>query len=125
VYNKCRQEDNYYNASNQAFLKDSISVYVNALLKSKFAKYKQIFDDTLLGLFLHRLKVLQLAFTLNLPAAELNYLESKDILDHVVESPATNPTLFINSVQSYFGVQMSPDYNRAYRQDYFTLLSKS
>jgi len=56
-------------------------MFVNAVLKNKFAKYKAVFDDTLLGLFLHRLKVLSLAFTLELPDQELNYLESKDLLD--------------------------------------------
>mgnify|MGYP006950272810 CR=1 FL=1 len=56
-------------------------MFVNAILKNKFAKYRTVFDETLLAIFLHRLKVLSLAFTLCLPQPELNYLESKDILD--------------------------------------------
>jgi hypothetical protein len=56
-------------------------MFANAVLKNKFAKYKVVFEETLLGLFLHRLKVVSLAFTLEMSEVELNYLESKDILD--------------------------------------------
>ena len=35
-------------------------------MKNKFAKYKQVFDETLLGLFLSRLKVLSLSQQLEL-----------------------------------------------------------
>jgi len=41
-------------------------MFINALLKNKYAKYKPIFDETLLGLFLHRLKVISLAFILEM-----------------------------------------------------------
>lgn len=42
-------------------------MFVNAVLKNKFAKYKTVFDETLLGLFLHRLKVMSLVYTIDLP----------------------------------------------------------
>ena len=62
-------------------MKEETAMFVNAVLKNKFAKYKVVFEETLLGLFLHRLKDVSLAFTLELSEVELNYLESKDILD--------------------------------------------
>jgi hypothetical protein len=39
---------------------------VNAVVKNKFAKYKQVFDETLLGLFLSRLRILSMLSTLEL-----------------------------------------------------------
>lgn len=33
-------------------------------MKNKYAKYKQVFDESLLGLFLNRLKILSLAHSL-------------------------------------------------------------
>lgn len=62
-------------------MKESVAMFVNAILKNKFAKYKSVFDETLLAMFLHRLKVVSLAFTLEMPSQEMNYLESKDLLD--------------------------------------------
>lgn len=56
----------FYNASSADQVKESIAMFANAVLKNKFAKYKTVFDDTLLGLFLHRLQVHSLAFTLEL-----------------------------------------------------------
>ena len=100
-------------------------MFVNALLKNKFAKYRAVFDETLISIFLHRLKILSLAFTLRLSQAELNYLESKDILDAVLEAPSSSPTLFLNSVQTYFNVQLTANFNRAYHQDCYVLLIKS
>ncbi len=47
-----------YNAANQDTMKESVCMFLNAILKNKFAKYKSTFDETLLGLFLHRLKVI-------------------------------------------------------------------
>ena len=100
-------------------------MFLNAVLKNKFAKYKSTFDETLLGLFLHRLKVVQLAVTLQIQEVELNYLESRDILDQVLESPSTCSTLFLNSVQTYFNFQFTNEFCRNYRQDIFNLLNKS
>lgn len=57
-------------------------------MKNKFAKYKQVFDETLLGLFLSRLRIITLAHSLDLSETQLNYLESKDIMDHVLEMPS-------------------------------------
>ena len=73
-------------------------------MKNKFAKYKQVFDETLLGLFLSRLKVMTLAHSLELTSTQLNYLESKDIIDHVLEMPSQNPILFLNAMQTYFNL---------------------
>jgi|LakMenEpi03Aug12_release.lakeMendotaPanAssembly.Ray.scaffolds.fasta_scaffold454713_1 hypothetical protein len=82
--------------------KEIIVLYANAVMKNKFAKYKQVFDETLIGLFLSRLKIISLANSLELSVPELNYLQSKDILEHVVELPSRNPILYLNSVQAYF-----------------------
>ena len=41
-------------------------MFCNAVMKNKFAKYRQVFDETLLGLFLNRLKVLPLAHQLEM-----------------------------------------------------------
>ena len=100
-------------------------MFINAILKNKFAKYKSIFDETLIGLFLHRCKALSLAHTVEMREYEVNYLESKDILDHVLEAPSKNPTLFLNSVQTYFGFSFTADFERCYRQDNYALLNRS
>lgn len=57
-------------------------------MKNKFAKYKHVFNETLMGLFLSRLKILTLAHSLDLTSTQLNYLESKDIINHVLEMPS-------------------------------------
>lgn len=57
-------------------------------MKNKFAKYKHVFNETLLGLFLSRLKIITLAHSLELSQTQLNYLESKDIINHVLEMPS-------------------------------------
>ena len=41
-----------------------------------------------MGLFLSRLKILTLAHSLDLTSTQLNYLESKDIINHVLEMPS-------------------------------------
>lgn len=96
-------------------MKESVAMFLNAILKNKFAKYKSTFDETLLGLFLHRLKVVQLALTLETEDMELNYLESRDILDQVLECPSICATFFLNSVQTYFNFQFTNDFCRNYR----------
>ena len=105
--------------------KDIICLYVNAVVKNKFAKYKQVFEETLLGLFLNRLRIISVLSTLELTQAEVNYLESKDILDHVVELPSRNPILFLNSVQSYFNMTFKSEFLRHYRQDKYIVLNKA
>jgi hypothetical protein len=57
-----------------------------------------VFDETLLGLFLSRMSILGILYSINLRREELIYLESKDILDDIVEAPYKNPILFINAV---------------------------
>ena len=71
---------------------------MNAILNKKFSKNKQVFDETLLGLFLSRMSILGIIFSLNLNKEEFIYLESKDILEHIIEAPSKNPVLFINAV---------------------------
>ena len=56
---------------------------------------------------------------------ELNYLESRDILDQILECPSNCATLFLNSVQTYFNMQFTTEFCRNYRQDIFNLLNKS
>ena len=55
----------------------------------------------------------------------MNYLESKDILDHVLEAPSKSPTLFLNAVQTYFNFQFTPEFLKIYRQDSFSLINRS
>lgn len=93
-------------------------------MKNKFAKYKQVFDETLLGLFLSRLKVLSLSQQLELSQTQLNYLESKDIIEHVLELPSQNPIMFLNSVQTYFNLEFKSEFLRKYRQDKYFILNK-
>ena len=125
VAQKCRIDSGpFYNASKSDSVYEAVALFVNALLKNKFAKYRQVFDELLLALFIHRLKILPFAATLDLQGFELNYLESRDILDHVVESASQNPTLFMNSVQAYFRIQLLPEFVRSYRQDCYQLFHK-
>ena len=97
----------------------------NALIKRKFSKAKPVFDETLLGLFLSRLKVIGLAHSLELRKYELNYLESKDILEHIIEMPTRNPIMFLNSMQGYFNLHYSPEFVHMYRQDKYSVLARS
>ena len=78
----------------------------------------------MLGLFIHRLKIFPFVSALNLQPYELNYLESRDILDHVIESARLSPVLFMNTVQWCFNLQLNADYVRAYRQDCYRLLNR-
>jgi len=58
---------NYSFHGNQTELyKENVVLVLNAMMKNKFAKYKQVFDEVLLGLFLSRMKVLSMAHTLEL-----------------------------------------------------------
>lgn len=71
---------------------------MNTLLKRKVFKHKQVFDETLLGLFLSRMSILGIVYSLNLKKEEFFYLESKDILEDIIDAPSKNPVFFINSV---------------------------
>lgn len=93
-------------------------------MKNKYAKYKQVFDESLLGLFLSRLKIITLAHSLQLTSTELNYLESKDIMDHVLEAPSQNPIMFLNAMQTYFNLDYKREFLRLYRQDKYFILNK-
>lgn len=50
--------------------KEMLTFFINTLLKRKMHKYRSIFEETLLGLFLSRLKVLPLIHALGLKKEE-------------------------------------------------------
>lgn len=60
---------------------------MNAILKKKIQKNKQIFEEALLGLFLSRMSILGIIYQLTLRKEEFFYLESKDILEDILEAP--------------------------------------
>ena len=64
---------------------------MNALLKRKSQKEKSIFDEVLMGLFLSRMKILGIVYSLNLSKEEFLYFESKDLLEDIIEAPSKNP----------------------------------
>jgi hypothetical protein len=72
---------------------------MDTLLRKKLHKYKEVFDESLLGLFLSRMSILGIVHSLNLKKEEYFYLESKDILEDIIDAPSRNPALFINAVQ--------------------------
>jgi hypothetical protein len=82
---------------------------MNTLLKRKLYKHKQVFDETLLGLFLSRMSILGIVHSLSLKKEEFFYLESKDILEDIIEAPSRNPAMFINSVQTYFKMEFKSE----------------
>ena len=65
-----------------------------------------------------------MAHSLELSSTELNYLESKDIMDHVLETPSKNPIMFLNAMQTYFNLDYKKDFSRLYRQDKYFILNK-
>ena len=71
------------------------------------------------------MSILGIIFSLNLKKEEYIYLESKDILDDIIEAPSKNPVLFINAIQTYFKIDLKPEFLRICRQDKHLLLSKS
>ena len=83
-----------------------------------------MFDEVLLGLFLQRMNIFNFVHHLNLRKEEYFYLESKDILEDIVDAPSRNPVLFINAVQSYFKVDFKVEMLRMSRQDILLFLSK-
>lgn len=88
-------------------------------------KYRHIFDEAILGLLLSRSEMLGFISFINLKKEEYNYLESKDILEDILESPSKNPALFINAISSYFNLEFSKEFLRILRQDKFAFLAKS
>ena len=62
--NNCDNE--YYQGNRSQLYRECITLFSNAVMKNKFAKYKQVFDETLLGLFLSRLRIITLAHSLEL-----------------------------------------------------------
>ena len=74
-----------------------------------------MFDETLAGLFISRMSIMGILFSLNLSKEEIIYLESKDIMENIIETPSKNPVLFINSVQTYFKIDFKQDFLRICR----------
>ena len=79
----------------------------------------------MLGLFLSRLSVLGILFSLELKKEEVIYLESKDILEDIISAPSQNPILFVNTIQTYFGIEFKQEFLRVGRQDKHMMLNKS
>jgi hypothetical protein len=105
--------------------KEVIVFFLNTLLKRKMHKYRHIFDEAILGLLLSRSEMLGFISFINLKKEEYNYLESKDILEDILEAPSKNPALFINSISSYFNIEFSKEFLRILRQDKFAFLAKT
>ena len=38
--------------------------------------------------------------------SDISYIESKDILDDIIGAPSSNPALYMNSVQTYFNIDI-------------------
>lgn len=53
--------DHFDGANSENNFKDNLVFFCNTLLKRKFSKLKHVFDETLIGLFLSRLKILPVA----------------------------------------------------------------
>ena len=105
--------------------KEVIVFFMNTILKRKMHKYRHIFDEAILGLLLSRSEMLGLVSMINMKKEEYNYLESKDILEDILEAPSKNPSLFINSISSYFNIEFNKEFLRTLRQDKFAFLSKT
>jgi hypothetical protein len=91
-------EEYYQGGGSVDTYKEMLMFYMNTLLKRKILKYKQVFEETLLGLFLHRMSILNMVHAITMKREEYFYLESKDILEDIIDVPAKNPSLFINAV---------------------------
>lgn len=86
--------------------------FMNTILKRKVHKNKSAFEEILLSLFLSRTSILTLLPFISLKREENNYLESKDILEDIIEAPSRNPSLFVNSVSTYFKMEFNKDFLR-------------
>ena len=125
---KCKVDtvgEEYYQGNQSDQYNDVLVFYVNTLLKKKLSKHREVFDETLLGLFLSRMAVLGIVYSLNLKREEFFYLQSVDVLVDVFETPSKNPALFINALQTYFHVDLNPDFLRLVRSDKLAFLAKS
>lgn len=56
--------------------------------------------------------------------SELAYIESKQILEDIIQVAAHNPALFMSTVSSYFNVEIENEFMRKCRQDKYLFLSK-
>ena len=119
-----RQFDHFIGANQENF-KDNLVFFSNTLLRRKFSKQKHVFDETLIGLFLSRLKALPIVnAVVNLGRqmkqrffrdCEIHYLESKQILEEIIAAPSQNPALFMSSIQTYFNVEIEHEFLRKCR----------
>ena len=55
---------------------------------------------------------------------ELNYIQSKSILDHIISAPSQNPALYMSSIQAYFDIDLDQEFMRKCRQDKYLFLSQ-
>jgi hypothetical protein len=85
---------------------------MNTILKRKVHKNKSAFEEILLSLFMSRTSILTLLPFISLKREENNYLESKDILEDIIEAPSRNPAQFVNSVSAYFKMEFNKDFLR-------------
>jgi hypothetical protein len=105
---KSEKQCDHFIGNHYENFKDNLVFFTNTLLRRKFSKQKHVFDETLIGLFLSRLKVFpimnsihDLGRSLNqrlIKESEINYIESKDILDDIISAPSSNPALYMNSI---------------------------
>lgn len=63
------------------------------------------------------MSILGIVFSLNLKKEEYFYLESKDILEDILDAPSNSPSFFINAVMHYFHIDFKPELLRSVRQD--------
>lgn len=124
----------HFMGNQQETFRDNLVFFLNTLLRRKFSKQKHVFDETLIGLFLCRLKAIPIVSQMvelqkNLDAPlisdwETNYVTGKSILDDVIAAPSQNPALFLNSIQAYFNIEIEQEFTRKSRQDKFLFLSQ-
>ena len=105
---KVEKQCDHFIGNHYENFKDNLVFFTNTLLRRKFSKQKHVFDETLIGLFLNRLKVFpimnsiyDLGKSLNqklIKESDVTYIESKDILDDIISAPSSNPALYMNSI---------------------------
>ena len=46
---------------------------------------------------------------------ELNYIQSKNILEDIISAPSKNPALYLNALQNYFNLDIEQEFMRKCR----------
>ena len=89
--------------------KDNLVYFSNTLLRRKYSKQKHVFDETLIALFLNRLKIFPIVNSMInfghssekqslLKDYEINYIQSKNILEDIIAAPSQNPAVYLNTL---------------------------